>query len=150
VSAARRLLAPLALVAAGALVTAAAPRPIPGSGGDDTPLTKEMEKLEQAMEVLQRSVLDAAKDSTSLEQLVVAEQACLAAKQLTPKMAPRVAEAERPKFLAGYRKRMGTMLIELVKLEQAVLDGDREQARALWKKLDAMKDDGHNEFTEGE
>jgi hypothetical protein len=127
------------------LVGAATPR-----DGDDTPLMAEMEKLEAAMEFLKRSVRDAAQDERSLEQLVIAQQACLASKQMTPKMAAQAPAAEQPKLVREYRKAMAATLADLAQLETALLDGDREKARALWKQLDERKDEGHNTFTVGE
>jgi soluble cytochrome b562 len=115
----------------------------------DTPLMVEMEKLEAAMEVLKRSVRDAERDAESLEQIVIAQQACLAAKQMAPKMAAGVADAERGPFLAGYRKGMAAALAELATMEVKLLEGDRDAARASWKKLEQMEEDGHNEFTDG-
>jgi soluble cytochrome b562 len=144
------VLAVASLVAAPPLAAPARSSPPVAARDDDTPLMKEMEKLDAAMEFLKRSVIDAAQDAKSLEQITLAQQACVAAKSLIPKMAPHVAEAERAKFVVSYRKGMATLLIELANLETAVLDGDRDRARATWKKLDGMKDDGHNEFTEGE
>jgi len=117
---------------------------------DDTPLMKEMEKLDAAMELLKRSVLDPAQDAKSLEQLAIAQQACVASKSMVPKMAEKTPVAERAGFVTSYRKGMVAVLVELANLEAAVLDGDRERARSLWKKLDGMKDEGHNTFTEGE
>jgi len=116
---------------------------------DDTPLMKEMEKLDAAMEFLKRSLRDPTQDARSLEQLAAAEQACLACKPMVPKLAASLPEGERPTLVTNYRKGMAALLIELLNLEVALLDGNHEQARALWKKLDAMKDEGHNEFTDG-
>jgi hypothetical protein len=145
----RLLVAPA--LAAAALAWAAAPRAQESrSQSDDTPLMKEMEKLDAAMEFLKRSVRDPAQDEQSLEQVVLAQQASLASKQMMPRMAAHVPEPERAKFAAEYRKAMATTLAELAHLEVALLEGDRDKARSLWKKLDSMKDEGHNTFTEGE
>lgn len=116
---------------------------------EDTPLMAEMEKLDSAVVILKRSLRDAARDPESLEQIVVAQQACLAAKQMTPRMAAGVAEPERSAFVAGYRKGMAAVLAELATMEVKLLEGDRDGARASWKKLEQMEEDGHNEFTDG-
>ena len=115
-----------------------------------TPLMLEMEKLDAALEALKLGIRDPTKDAASLEQIVLAQQACLNCKQMTPRMAPNVPEAERAKFLTDYRKGLAAALIELAKLETALLDGDRDQARALWRKIEQMEEEGHNTFTEGE
>ena len=143
-------LAPFAWIVPPRVAAPAVPAADAARDDDDTPLMKEMEKLDAAMEFLKRSVVDAAQDAKSLEQITIAQQACVASKAMTPKLAAKTPDPERAKFVAGYRKGMAAVLIELAQLETAVLDGDRERARALWKKLDGMKDEGHNEFTEGE
>jgi len=150
----RRFLAPAVLVLLAA-AAAAPPAPAPPCGApavaddDDTPLVQEMEQLDAAMEFLKRSILDAAQDARSLEQVVIAEQACLASKQRTPRMAAGLPDAERARFVADYRRGMIALLAGLLELETALLDGDRERARAAWKKLDRMKDEGHDAFTDG-
>lgn len=116
---------------------------------DDTPLMQQMERIEHAMHFLRRSLKDAAQDEKSLEQVVVAQQACLAAKLLVPKMAASVKEADRAAFQKDYRKGVNALLVEWVRLETALLDGDRGAAQESWKKLDQMEEDGHNEFTDG-
>ena len=116
----------------------------------DTPLEQQMVKIDDAMLFLRRSLQDAKQDAASFEQIATAQRACVEAKQLDPKMAPRVAESERAAFLRDYRKGMAAQLIEWAQLETALLDGDREAAQALWKKLDRGKEAAHERFTEGE
>jgi soluble cytochrome b562 len=115
----------------------------------ETPLMAEMEKIKQAEQFLRRSTGDPAQDGESLKQIAVAQQAILVSKLLPPKMAANVPEAERPKFLAEYRKTMAQLLIEFATLEKALLVGDRDAAKAACKKLHAMEEDGHAEFTDG-
>lgn len=116
----------------------------------DTPLMTEMKVIETAEHFLRKSVGDASKDSESLKQIDLAQRAVLAAKLLPPKMAANVPEADRPKFLAEYRKMMAQLLIEFATCEKALLDGDREAAKASCRKLHGMEEDGHAEFTDGE
>jgi hypothetical protein len=116
----------------------------------DTPLMIEMEKIEHAEHFLRRHSGDATKDAESLQQIDLAQRAICAAKLLSPKMAANVPEAERPKFLAEFRKTMAQLLIEFATLEKSLLDGDREACKAGCKKLHGMEEDGHAEFTDGE
>jgi hypothetical protein len=127
-----------------------APPPAAKHHGDETPLMKEMEKLDAAMQLLKRSVREPAQDEKSLEQVAIAEQVCLAAKALVPKMAAHVADAERTKFVAKYRREMAQLLVHFAQLETALLDGDHDQAKKLWSKLDELEQQGHDSFTEGE
>ncbi len=117
---------------------------------EETPLAAEMEKVEHAEHFLRRSIGDAAQDAESLKRIAEAQQAILAAKLLQPKMTASVPEAERAKFLSDYRREMAGLLIEFTQLERALLDGDREAAKASYKKLHAMEEVGHNSFTSGD
>lgn len=121
-----------------------------GHDEEDTPLMKEMEKIEHAMNFLRRSIKDETQDEKSLEQVVIAEQACLAAKLLTPKMAAHVPDGERKGFVTDFRKGVAALLGEWLQLETALLDGDRGAAQEAWKKLDKMEEQGHESFTEGD
>jgi len=137
----------VSLLASAAVAFARLPQEEPAA--TDTPMMVEMEKIEQAANFLRRSIADPAQDAESLQQIAVAQQAILVSKLLPPKMAANVPEAERPKFLAEYRKTMAQLLIEFATLERAVIDGDREAAKAAYKRLHSMEEDGHAEFTDG-
>ncbi len=113
----------------------------------ETPLAQQMERIDDAMHKLKRGVRDAAQRDACLTEVANAEQACLAAKLLTPKMAPSVPEAERAAFVKDFRKGIVALLVEFTHLEVALLDGDSEKAVASFKKLEAMEDEGHNQFT---
>ena len=115
--------------------------------GEDTPLAQQMERIDHAMHKLKRGVRDATQKDACLTEVVNAQQACLAAKLLTPKMAPIVPEADRPAFVRDFRKGVAALLVEFTNLEVALLDGDAEKAVASYKKLESMEDDGHNQFT---
>ena len=139
----------------------AAPQGAPPQGGPpregrdhhkevDTPLAQQMEQIEHAEHFLRRSIGDAAQDVESLKQIAAAQQAILTAKLLQPKMTASLPEAEQAKFLSGFRHEIAGLLIEFTNLERALLDGDRDAAKAAYKKLHDMEESGHSEFTEGE
>jgi soluble cytochrome b562 len=113
----------------------------------ETPLSQQMERIDDAMHKLKRGVRDSAQRDTCLTEVANAQQACLAAKLLTPKMAPSVPEAERAAFVRDFRKGVAALLVEFTNLEVALLDGDAEKAVASYKKLESMEDEGHNKFT---
>jgi hypothetical protein len=62
-------------------------------------------------------------------------------------MASTVPEADRPAFARDFRKGVAALLVEFTNLELALLDGDADKAVASYKKLEAMEDEGHNQFT---
>jgi len=118
-----------------------------GHDEGDTPLAQQMERIDAALHMLKRGVRDPAQRDACLTEITNAQQACLAAKLLTPKMAPTVPEADRPAFVRDFRKGVAALLVEFTNLEVAVLDGETERAVALHKKLESMEDEGHNRFT---
>jgi Spy/CpxP family protein refolding chaperone len=115
----------------------------------ETPLSQQMEKIDDAMTFLKRGLRDPAKREECLAQVASAQAACVAAKLLVPKMAVTTAEAERAAFVTNYRKGMAALLIEFTNLELSLLNGDQEASLASYKKLEKMKDEGHDAFTEG-
>lgn len=112
-----------------------------------TPLAQQMEKIDDAMTFLKRGLRDPAKRDECLAQVATAQTACVTAKVLVPKMAATTAEAGRPAFVAGYRKGMAALLIEFTNLEVTLLDGNQDASLASYKKLEKMKDDGHEAYT---
>ena len=115
----------------------------------ETPLSQQMEKIDDAMTFLKRGLREPAKHDDCLAQVATAQAACVAAKLLVPKMAATLPEPARPKFVAEYRKAMAALLIEFTSLELALLNGDQDGSLASYKKLEKMKDEGHEAFTEG-
>ena len=116
---------------------------------EETPLSRQMEQLDHAMDFLKRGLRDPAKKDACLAQVANAQAACVAAKLLVPKMAATTAEADRPAFVTDFRKGIATLLIEFTNLELALLNGDKDAALASYKKLEKMEDEGHDNFTDG-
>ena len=116
---------------------------------EETPLSRQMEQLDHAMDFLKRGLRDPAKRDACLAQVANAQAACVAAKLLVPKMAATTAEADRPAFVTDFRKGIASLLIEFTNLELALLNGNKEAALASYKKLEKMEDEGHDNFTDG-
>ncbi len=115
----------------------------------ETPLAQQMEKIEHAEHFLRRSLKDAAQDAASLEQLATAEQACLTAKLLQPKLTSSLPDDEQARFVASYRKDIGTLLMTFLRIEGALLDGERDEAMKIYRELHELEEAGHNNFTDG-
>jgi hypothetical protein len=117
---------------------------------DESVLEANMELVEDGMKALRRSVRSPEGWPASLATVAELQQAILTCKTEVPIMAASRPEAERPAFVAAYRKEMATMLRTMTELEIALLDGDEEAIQALYKTIRAMEDDGHDRFTEEE
>jgi hypothetical protein len=136
----------LALLAASLLVIA----PVNGrfaQAAEDTELMKQMEAMQDHLKKLRKSIKDPKENAASLETLTKFQEATVLSKQQVPARAAMVPEAERPKFIAAYRKEMAALLEHLCKIEVAILDGDNAKAEELFKGLKKIEDDGHEKYS---
>ncbi|MDP6539079.1 MAG: hypothetical protein QF903_02790 [Planctomycetota bacterium] len=142
------LLACLALCVAAA--SPAQPPAQDGGEGDEplTPLAAQMEDLEAHLAKLRRTLRDETKREESLGHISAIQSAVVASKAERPVMTDGQPEAEQAAFVTAYRREMVGMLKELCELEVAVLDGNTDLARTLFKAIKKLEDGGHERFTE--
>jgi len=114
----------------------------------DTELSKKMEDIQDNLKKLRKSVKDSAANKDTLETLGKLQELTVASKALVPAKAANVPEAERAKFVAGYRKSMAALLEHFCKIETAVLDNDNAKAEELFKQLKKIEDDGHEKYSD--
>jgi hypothetical protein len=114
------------------------------------PLEERMHAMEDAIRALRRSLRDPAKSADSLASLGKLQTDLIAAKSETPRMAAKVPDAERAKFVADYRREMLRMLELSIAVEKAVLDEKQEAALAAFEELRGLEDPAHARFTEEE
>jgi soluble cytochrome b562 len=136
----------LALLAAALLVIAPVNSRF-AQAAEDTELMKQMEAMQDHLKKLRKSIKDPKENAASLETLTKFQEATVISKQQVPARAAMVPEAERPKFIAAYRKDMAALLEHLCKIEVAILDGDNAKAEELFKGLKKIEDDGHEKYS---
>lgn len=115
---------------------------------EDTELAKQMEIIEDGMKKLRRTLKSADGDAESLKTISAMQAATVASKDLTPARLAKVPEDQKKTFLAGYRKDMAAMLVQLCQIETAVLDGKHDEAQAIHKKLKDVEEEGHEKYAE--
>ena len=120
-----------------------------GEEHDESVLGEHMHLIEEAVRGLRRSLRKAEDNSTSLELLVVLQNAALICKGEAPAMAANMPEAERAAFVQAYRVEMISMLEASLATERAVLAGDLDAAKEHFALIRESEDPGHERFTEG-
>jgi len=113
-----------------------------------SPLEDEMIAANKVMKGLRTQITDSSKNASSLQMIEQMQKHFLNAKGMEPLRAKKVSESERPKFISEYRKSMVMLMGEMLKMEQAVLDGKNEDAATILKSLTKIKADGHEKFQE--
>lgn len=115
---------------------------------EESPLIVNMEVIEDGLRALRADLSDATKLTARLGLVLEMQNAAKAAKVLLPPIAEQQPESERAAFAVAYRKEMIAVEEELLRLERAILDSNLEAAKASYKALKQMEEDGHARFTE--
>lgn len=111
--------------------------------GDD--LEDVMHSLDKNFEAVYAAIEK--KDAAAgLELMTKMQQACIAAKTLTPPKIRTIEEQDKAAFIAGYRKQMMVLLKATADLEIALIDGNFEEAKKVAEQMDAAKKTGHDAY----
>ena len=129
----------LTLLAACAIV-------VPAYSEEDTPLTKEMEKLSKALKAVNRNLTDAAQKDANIAKIADAKSAIAAALKYEPATTKDVPAADKAKYLADFKASMEDVGKNLDALKAAIEGGKADDAKALIDKLNGQKKDGHKKF----
>lgn len=129
----------LTLLAACALI-------VPAYAEEDTPMTKEMEKLSKALKAVNRNLADASQKDANIAKIADAKAACAAAVKYEPATTKDVPAAEKAKYLADFKASMEEVGKNLDALKAAIEGGKMDDAKALMDKLNGQKKDGHKKF----
>jgi hypothetical protein len=109
-------------------------------------LNNQMEDMDDAMKKLRRMIRKAEQNPASLKLLQEIQTKAVACKEMIPTRAAKVSEADRPKFVLAYRKEMAAVIIDLLQMEQALLDGDNAKAQEIYKAIGEREDKDHDQF----
>ena len=114
----------------------------------DTELAKQMEVIDEGLKKLRRTLRKPDSNKESLETITQIQAAAVASKGMTPAKAAKLPEAERQKFVAAYRKDMAAMIVQLLNMEIAVLEGNNDKANEIHKSMKQIEDEGHKKYEE--
>ena len=115
---------------------------------EETPMEVQMERVENAMRSLRRSVRKPEARADSLGHVQECQEGLMLAKDLEPMMAAKIPEAERAAFVRDYRLGMVEALESYLELERALLEERDDDAKELYKKAAGLEDPAHELFTE--
>lgn len=116
----------------------------------ETELSQRMEKIEQHLKLVRKSLREEGGRSGALAALVEMEGLTLECKSLEPELAATLPEAERVALVSAYRHTMVDFLTRQLELEAAVLDGHPEIIRPAFQRLHDMEDPAHERFAPDE
>jgi soluble cytochrome b562 len=119
-----------------------------GDDDDDSPVAKEMKKINDGYKALRRSARSGTYDDDSLTEIVKMQQAAITAKMLEPPMLKKIPADKKKAFLAGYHKTMAKLIIQMAQIEIALIDGKTEDATKGIENLALIKKEGHDNYTE--
>ena len=114
----------------------------------ETPMEVQMERVENAMRSLRRSVRKPEARADSLGHVQECQEGLMLAKDLEPMMAAKIPEAERAAFVRDFRMGMVEALESYLELERALLEERDDDAKELYKKAAGLEDPAHELFTE--
>jgi soluble cytochrome b562 len=117
---------------------------------EDTPLSKEMDKVNKSLKAINRAAKEGniSKDLTA--KVDDAKAATEAALKFEPEKAKDIPAGEKAKFLADYKASMQETIKTLDELKAAVASGKADEVGKVMEKLNGQKKEGHKKFQKEE
>ena len=115
---------------------------------EDTPLLKDMEVIQDQLKFLRRNLKKPEENPASLAALQEMQRAAVACKAMDFPMAEAAEGEAREKLLTGYKLEMIALIESMLQMERALLAGDNDTARELYKTIKAFEESGHEKFTD--
>jgi len=139
----KKLIFPALLLASALML----PTPVRAQDKEDTPLAKEMEKVDEAFKGFRRET-DPIKGAKAARE---AQEGVLKALAFTPALIEKMPAGEaKEKAILAYRTQMGELFVTFCKVEAAFVAKDIPGVTKLVDDLKAAKKKGHDEFMEEE
>jgi soluble cytochrome b562 len=119
---------------------------VPAFAEEDTPLSKEMEKISKALKAVNRSIGDASAKDANLAKIAEAKTACAATLKYEPAKTKEISAGDKAKFVSGFKSGMEEVGKNLDALKAAIEGGKTDDAKTILDKLTKQKKDGHKEY----
>ena len=112
----------------------------------ETELGKVMEDLSRSWRKLRKQAADAASNASSIELVAAIGAATEKAATLQPDKTKDLPEADRAKYVEGYKTKMKEFTTKLASLTAAFKANDNTAAQAIIKEIGTMQREGHKEY----
>jgi soluble cytochrome b562 len=119
-----------------------------GDTEEDSPLLKDMEVIQDQLKFLRRNLKKPEENPASLAALQEMQRAAVACKGMSFPMADRAEEEAKAELIKGYKLETIGLIESMLQMERALLAGDNDKARELYKDVKAFEDSGHEKYTE--
>ena len=119
-----------------------------GPGRGEAPnVEASMKGMNRALGQLKAQIVDPSKKDACLKLIGDAQRGCIAAKSGQPiKIKDLKDDAARAKASESFRRRLMAVARKLLDIEQSILDGKGDAAKAQVAEVLKMRDEGHEEF----
>jgi len=115
---------------------------------DDSPLLKDMEVIQDQLKFLRRNLKKPEENPASLAALQEMQRAAVACKGMPFPMADRAEGEAKAELIKGYKLETIGMIESMLQMERALLEGDNDKARELYKTIKAFEESGHEKYTD--
>ena len=115
---------------------------------DDSPLLKDMEVIQDQLKFLRRNLKKPEENQASLAALQEMQRAAVACKGMSFPMADAASDNAKAELIKGYKLETIGLIEAMLQMERALLEGDNDKARELYKTVKAFEDSGHEKYTE--
>ncbi len=118
-----------------------------GQRGEAPSVEGSMKGMNRALQQLRDQIGDATKKDACLKLVGDAQRGCIAAKSGQARHIQDIKdEKERAKASESFRRQLMALARKLLDIEQNILDGKGDDAKAKIAEVIKMRDDGHKEF----
>ena len=115
---------------------------------DDSPLLKDMEVIQDQLKFLRRNLKKPEENPASLAALQEMQRAAVACKGMSFPMADKAEGEAKAELIKGYKLETIDMIESMLQMERALLEGDNDKARELYKTIKAFEESGHEKYTD--
>ena len=112
----------------------------------DTPLEKQMKTLARGTKQLAQQISNPSRQQDNITLLETLKKAASDSKELTPRKASQIPQADLDKFLNDYRAQLDKLADAFNQIEDAVKGGNYDRATTLLSTVNPIKKEGHRNF----